>query len=97
MVLNPSSNVENVDLAIEYVLGLFKGVVCGSARAGFDLVESGCEVRGGVLGLCANCVEVSDCSVLTLGKRNEFVTCALNDGEGDEVSGHVDMCVDEDV
>jgi hypothetical protein len=44
VVLDASSNVENVDLATEDVLGLLKGVVGGPGRSGFDLVEAGCEV-----------------------------------------------------
>jgi hypothetical protein len=44
VVLDASSNVENVDLAIKDVLGLFKGVVGGPGRPSFDLVEAGCEV-----------------------------------------------------
>ena len=58
VVLDASSNVENVDLAIEDVLGLLKGVVGVPGWPGFDLVEAGCEVRRCVLGVCADAVGV---------------------------------------
>ena len=90
-MLDTSSNVENVDLAIEYVLCLLEGVVCGPGGTGFDLVEPRCEVGRCVLGVCADGVEVGDGCVLALGKRNVLVTSALDDGERDEVSGHPEV------
>ena len=44
VVLDASSNVENVDLAIEDILGLLEVVKRGARGAGLDLVEAGCEV-----------------------------------------------------
>jgi hypothetical protein len=32
--------VQNIDLAAQYILRLFKVVACGLSRSGFDLVES---------------------------------------------------------
>ena len=90
-MLDTSSNVENVNLAIEDVLCLLEGVVCGPSWAGFDLVEAGGEVGRCVLGVCADGVEVGDGCVLALGKRNVLVTSALDDGERDEVSGHPEV------
>ena len=90
-MLDTSSNVENVDLAIEDVLCLLEGVVCGPSWAGFDLVEAGGEVGRCVLGVCADGVEVGDGCVLALRKGNILVASALDDGERNKVSGHLEV------
>lgn len=88
MVLDPSSDVENVDLPVQNVLCLLKGIVCGSAWPGFNLVEAGCEVCRCVFCLGARGVEVGHCGVLALGEGDKFVACTLDYCEWDKRSGH---------
>lgn len=44
VVLDPSSNVQNVNLAIEDVLCLLEAVVCRPRGTSFNLVKARCEV-----------------------------------------------------
>lgn len=75
---------QNIDLTVQHILGLLEVVVSGSCRASLDLVESRCEVSGGV-GLGADGVEVGCGCVLALRKGDELVAGALDDSERNEV------------
>lgn len=74
---------QDVNLTTQDILALLKVIVCRTSRTGLNLVETRCDVRGGI-GLCADGMEVSDSGVLALGQRDEFVAGALDDGERDE-------------
>lgn len=87
---------QNVDLATEDVLCLLEGVVCGSLRSGFNLVEARGEMCGG-LGFRSDGVEVGQRCVLALGKGNKLVTSAFDHSEGDEVSRHLSRSVISDL
>jgi hypothetical protein len=74
---------QNVDLTTQDILALLKVIMRRTSRTSLDLVEARCDVSGGI-GLCADGVKVSDCGVLALGQRDEFVAGALDDGKRDE-------------
>ena len=74
---------QHVNLTTQDILALLKIIMRRTGRASLDLVETGCDVSGGI-GLCADGMEVSDCGVLALGQRDELVAGALDDGERDE-------------
>lgn len=74
-------------MAIQHILGLLKGVVRGSLRPSFDLIESRSNVCGR-FGLSANGVKVGCDCVLALGKGNKLVAGALDDGKRNEVARH---------
>lgn len=78
---------QNVDLTIQDILGLLKVVKSRTLRTSLNLVETRCDVCGG-LGLCADGVEVGCGGVLSLGKRDELVASALDDGKRDRFSRH---------
>lgn len=79
---------QNVNLTAEDVLGLLKGIVSRSRLASDNLVEARGQVGGRVGRLGSDRVKVGSGGVLSLGKGDELVASALDDGEGDEVCRH---------
>ena len=78
---------QNINLTTQDILRLLKSVVSGSLRASLDLVKSRGKVSGG-FSLGADRVEVGRSSILALGKGNELVAGAFDNGNRDEVVRH---------
>ncbi|GMF87609.1 unnamed protein product [Aspergillus oryzae] len=78
---------QNVNLTTQNILRLLEGVVSGSLRASLNLIESGGEVSGG-FGLGADGMEVGCSCVFALGKGDELVAGAFDNGKRDEVTRH---------
>ena len=83
---------QNINLATQDILRLLESVVGGSLRASLDLIEPRGEVSGG-FSLCADRMEVGCSCVLALGKGNELVAGALDDGKRDEVARHYNTSI----
>jgi hypothetical protein len=79
---------QNINLALEDILGLLKGVMGRASRSSSDLVEPRGKVGWRVRRLGADRVEISCGSVLALGKGNELRASALDDGERNELVRH---------
>lgn len=86
---------QNINLTIEDILGLLEGVVRRSLRSSLNLIESRGKVSGGVSCPGTDGVEVGQSCVLALGKGNELVAGAFDDGERNEVARHyrVNFCI----
>ena len=78
---------QDIDLAVQHILGLLESVVGRSLRASLNLVESRSEVCRR-LGLGANGMEVGCSCVLSGREGNELVACAFDDGERNKIAGH---------
>lgn len=74
---------QNVNLTAEDILGLLKVIVGRSCLASDNLVESRGQVGRRVGRLGSDRVKVGGGGVLSLGKGDELVASALDDGEGD--------------
>lgn len=79
---------QNINLAIEDILGLLKSVVCRSLRPRLDLIESRGKVWGEWISLGPDWVEIGCSCVLALGKGDELVASAFDDSERNEVVRH---------